>query len=113
MERTICYIVRSRSHMDIEILTDALHIDAIRDEADYNGLRVSLDGIRTPLKIDITAGDKITPREILYRFNLMFEDRQIDIFAYNLETVLAEKLETVISRGITNTRMRDFYYLYC
>lgn len=92
------------------------HIDAIRDEADYNGLRVSLeaifDGIRTPLKIDITAGDKITPREISYRFNLMFEDRQIDIFAYNLETVLAEKLETVMSRGITNTRMRDFYDIF-
>ena len=92
------------------------HIDAIRDEADYNGLRVSLeaifDGIRTPLKIDITAGDKITPREISYRFNLMFEDRQIDIFAYNLETVLAEKLETFISRGITNTRMRDFYDIF-
>jgi predicted nucleotidyltransferase component of viral defense system len=92
------------------------HIDAIRDEANYNGLRVSLeaifDGIRTSLKIDITAGDKITPREISYRFNLMLEDRQIDIFAYNLETVLAEKLETVISRGITNTRMRDFYDIF-
>ncbi|MHB1653330.1 MAG: nucleotidyl transferase AbiEii/AbiGii toxin family protein [Desulfitobacteriaceae bacterium] len=92
------------------------HIEAIRDEADYNGLRVSLeaifDGIRTPLKVDITAGDKITPREVLYRFNLMFEDRQINIFAYNLETVLAEKLETVIYRGTTNTRMRDFYDIF-
>jgi len=91
-------------------------IESIRDEADYNGLRVSLealfDGIRTPLKIDITVGDKITPRETLYRFNLMFEERQIDIFAYNLETVLAEKLETIISRGTTNTRMRDFYDIY-
>jgi predicted nucleotidyltransferase component of viral defense system len=92
------------------------YIDTIRDEADYHGLRVSLealfDGVRTPLKIDITAGDKITPREVSYRFNLMFEERQIDILAYNLETVLAEKLETVISRGVINTRMRDFYDIF-
>ncbi|HUW63369.1 MAG TPA: nucleotidyl transferase AbiEii/AbiGii toxin family protein [Spirochaetia bacterium] len=92
------------------------HIDPIRDEADYNGLRISLesifDGIRTPLKIDITAGDKITPREISYQFKLMFQDRQIDICAYNLETVLAEKIETAISRGVTNTRMRDFYDMF-
>jgi predicted nucleotidyltransferase component of viral defense system len=91
-------------------------IDTIRDEADYHGLRVSLealfDEVCTPLKIDITAGDKITPREVSYCFNLMFEDRQIDILAYNLETVLAEKLETVISRGIINTRIRDFYDIF-
>jgi activator of HSP90 ATPase len=65
-------------------------IESIHDEADYNGLRVSLealfDGIRTPLKIDITVGDKITPRETLYRFNLMFEERQIDIFVRTLNS---------------------------
>ena len=91
-------------------------VESIHDEADYGGLRVSLeaffDGIRTPLKIDITTGDKITPEEVSYRFNLMFEDRQIDILAYNLETVLAEKIETAVARGITNTRMRDFYDIY-
>ena len=79
-------------------------------------LRVSIEilfeGVRTPLKIDITTGDKITPREITYKFNLMFEKRSIEIMAYNLETVLAEKLETIISRGITNTRMRDFYDIH-
>ena len=61
-----------------------------------------------PLKIDISTGDVITPREIKYKFNLMLEDRTIEVWAYNLETVLAEKLETVISRNVTNTRMRDF-----
>ena len=91
-------------------------ITEIMDEAEYPGVRVSMetefDGIRTPLKIDISTGDVITPREIQYSFKLMLEDRSIDVWAYNLETVLAEKLETVISRNITNTRMRDFYDIY-
>lgn len=86
------------------------------EEADYPGVRVSLetkfDGVITPLKIDISTGDVITPREIRYSFNLMLEERTIEVWAYNLETVLAEKLETVISRNVTNTRMRDFYDIY-
>ena len=64
------------------------------------------------LKIDITTGDSVTPREIEYAFKLRFEDRTISIMAYNLETVLAEKYETIITRGVTNTRMRDFYDVY-
>jgi len=91
-------------------------ISEIMDEADYPGVRVSMetefDGVRTPLKIDISTGDVITPREIQYSFKLMLEERSIDVWAYNLETVLAEKLETVISRNITNTRMRDFYDIH-
>lgn len=65
-----------------------------------------------PLKIDITTGDKITPREMVYSFNLMFEERSIDVLAYTVETILAEKLETIISRGDQNTRLRDFYDVY-
>ena len=91
-------------------------ISEIMEEADYPGVRVSMetkfDGVITPLKIDISTGDVITPREIKYKFNLMLEDRTIEVWAYNLETVLAEKLETVISRNVTNTRMRDFYDIY-
>lgn len=91
-------------------------ISEIMEEADYPGVRVSMenkfDGVITPLKIDISTGDVITPREIRYSFNLMLEDRTIEVWAYNLETVLAEKLETVISRNVTNTRMRDFYDIY-
>jgi predicted nucleotidyltransferase component of viral defense system len=64
------------------------------------------------LKVDLTVGDKITPKEIKYRFSLMLEDRKIDILAYNLETVLAEKYETILRRSILNTRIRDYYDVY-
>ena len=91
-------------------------VSEIMDEAEYPGIRVSMttvfDGVVTPLKIDISTGDAITPREVRYSFKLMLEDRSIDIWAYNLETVLAEKLETIITRATTNTRMRDFYDIY-
>lgn len=91
-------------------------ITEIMDEAEYPGVRVSMetefDGVRTPLKVDISTGDVITPKEIQYSFKLMLEERSINVWAYNLETVLAEKLETVISRGITNTRMRDYYDIH-
>ena len=89
------------------------NISEIMDEAEYPGIRVTMttlfDGVRTPLKIDISTGDAITPKEVRYSFKLMLEDRSIDVWAYNLETVLAEKLETIITRTTTNTRMRDFY----
>ena len=92
------------------------HISEIMDEAEYPGIRVSMetefDRVITPLKIDISTGDAITPREVRYSFKLMLENRSIEILAYNLETVLAEKLETVVSRATTNTRMRDFYDLH-
>ncbi|GHT97410.1 abortive infection protein [Betaproteobacteria bacterium] len=88
----------------------------IMDEADYSGVRVMLDTMletmRTPLKIDFSTGDVITPQEIEYSFRLLFEDRSVSILAYNLETVLAEKLETLLSRSTANTRMRDFYDIY-
>ena len=91
-------------------------ISEIMDEAEYPCIRVSMetefDGVITPLKIDISTGDAITPREVRYSFKLMLEDRSIEIWAYNLETVLAEKLETVVSRATTDTRMRDFYDLH-
>ena len=91
-------------------------ITEIMDEAEYPGVRVSMetefDGVRTPLKVDISTGDVITPKEIQYSFKLMLEERSINVWAYNLETVLAEKLETMISRGITNTRMIDYYDIH-
>lgn len=91
-------------------------VSEIMDEAEYPGIRVNMetefDGVITPLKIDISTGDAITPRQVRYCFKLMLEDRSIEVWAYNLETVLAEKLETVIARATANTRMRDFYDLY-
>lgn len=90
-------------------------VDSIMDDAEYSGIRFKLDAMldtmKTPLKIDISTGDVITPKEVDYEYKLMFEERSIPILAYNLETVLAEKMETVISRGSLNTRMRDYYDL--
>lgn len=83
------------------------------DEAEYPGVRASLEAtlenMRTPLKIDFSTGDAVTPKEISYDYKLMFENRSISILAYNTETILAEKLETILSRSTANTRMRDFY----
>jgi hypothetical protein len=87
-----------------------------RVEADYPGWRVSLetnfDGFRDKLKLDITVGDVITPRAIEYCYKLMFEDRSINVLAYNLETILAEKYAACISLGVSNTRMKDYYDIY-
>ena len=111
MERTITEI--SNIDLDDNVKFRIKKVSEIMDEAEYLGIRFSmdavLDGAVIPLKIDISTGDVITPREIAYSYKLMFEDRTIPIMTYPIETVLAEKLETVISRSITNTRMRDFY----
>lgn len=64
------------------------------------------------MKIDITTGDKITYKEIKYSFDLMLEDRKIQIWSYNLETVIAEKFESIIKRGVLGTRIRDYYDVY-
>lgn len=92
------------------------NIGEIREGDEYTGYRVSLSAnyppMSVPLKLDITTGDKITPREIEYQFKLLLEDRSISVLAYNLETIMAEKLETVISRGNQNTRPRDYYDIY-
>ena len=90
--------------------------ESIMEEHDYPGLRFTLigtlDGLRQKVKIDISTGDAITPQAIEYRYPLMFEDRSLQIMSYNLETLLAEKLETIMYRGTSNTRMRDFYDIY-
>ena len=103
-------------HIDDDINFGFSGIADIRKDDEYGGYRVSLSGnyppMAVPLKIDITTGDKITPREMVYSFNLMFEERSINVLAYTVETILAEKLETIISRGDQNTRPRDFYDVY-
>ena len=114
MERTITEI--SNIDLDDNVKFRIKKVSEIMDEAEYPGIRFSmdavLDGAVIPLKIDISTGDVITPREMAYSYILMFEDRTIPIMTYPIETVLAEKLETVISRSITNTRMRDFYDIH-
>ena len=90
-------------------------VESIMDAAEYPGIRFKLeavlDSMKTPLKLDISTDDVITPGEVNYEYKLMFEERSIPLLAYNLETVLAEKMETIISRGTLNTRMRDYYDL--
>jgi predicted nucleotidyltransferase component of viral defense system len=91
-------------------------VSTIMEETNYSGIRIMLDctleKMRIPFKIDFSTDDVITPREISYTYKLLFEDHSISILAYNLETILAEKIETLLSRGTANTRMRDFYDLY-
>lgn len=91
-------------------------IEAIRDDEAYGGYRVSIiaeyDTITTPMHIDITTGDAITPKEVLYVFKMIFEEGSFGIWAYNIETILAEKVETILRRGELNTRPRDFYDVY-
>lgn len=88
----------------------------IMPDFDYPGIRLMiearLDKLRQTIKIDISTDDVITPIAIEYQYKLMFEDRTISIITYNLETLLAEKLQTVLVRDIANTRMRDFYDIY-
>lgn len=80
---------------------------------DYPGIRVTMNAVMgklvTPLKIDISTGDVITPKAIEYTYTLLLNDRSIILWSYNLEIILAEKLQTVLARGLLNTRMRDFY----
>lgn len=91
-------------------------IEDIRETDDYPGIRVHLKALypptAVPLTIDVTTGDKITPAPIEYRYPLLFDEGSISLMTYTLETVLAEKLETVVSRGVANTRPRDFYDIH-
>ncbi len=91
-------------------------VEDIREGDEYSGLRVTLEAkyppLAVPLKVDITTGDQITPQEIVFEYKLLFEPISIRVLAYNLETVMAEKLETVISRGDQNTRPRDYYDIF-
>lgn len=88
----------------------------IRETDDYPGIRINLkaeyEKLSVPIVVDLSAGDKVTPSEVKYRFKLIFEERYITIPAYNTETILAEKLETILSRSVANTRPRDFYDIY-
>ncbi len=112
-----------------EVLNEILNIDIndgvkfeiknsnpIREEDDYGGLKYNLvakfDNLRVNLSIDIATGDLITPKEIEYDYKMMFENRSLKIMTYNIESIIAEKFQTVISRGILNSRMKDYYDLY-
>ena len=88
----------------------------IREDDEYGGLKYNIlakfDNIKVNLSIDIATGDVITPGEIEYNYKMMFEDKALKIMTYNVESIIAEKFQTIISRNVLNSRMKDFYDLY-
>jgi len=103
-------------NVDDGIRFEIKDISYIREEDEYENFRISLIAnvgkTKNPMKLDLTTGDAITPREIEYTYPFIFSKENIKIMAYPLETILAEKYETIIRRNITTTRMRDFYDIY-
>jgi len=128
MDTTIKGIPVTRETIE-EILNEILSIDlddnvsfsikdikSIHDVSEYDDFRVSIEAqfftIKVNIKLDITTGDVIIPSEVEYSFKLMFEERNIPIKAYNLDTILAEKIESILARNVANTRARDYYDVY-
>ena len=95
---------------------EIVDIKDIREEDEYGGFKINIVGMLEKLRVNVfvefTTGDKITPKEIDYNYNSIFENKKIPILAYTIETILAEKFETIISRSIANTRLKDFYDVY-
>ena len=92
-------------------------VELIREDDDYGGYRITFEAkynneLPVIMRIDITTGDKITYKEIEYSFTLMLEDRKIQIWSYNVETIIAEKFEAIVKRGVLSTRIRDYYDVY-
>ena len=102
--------------IDDEVLFKIISIKDIRLEDEYGGFRLNilskLDNNKTYITVELTTGDVITPREIKYNYNSIFEDKKIPIMSYTIETILAEKFQTVVNRGLLNTRLKDFYDIY-
>lgn len=114
IRKTIEEIIKTINNQSITY--EIQGIQPIRDGDQYGGLEIKLIGklenIKQPFSIDIATGDPITPSAVEYEYQLMIENRKIPIKAYNLETVIAEKLQTIIARGLANSRSKDYYDLY-
>lgn len=112
----------------MSIMTEILNIDVndnvsfeikdmkdIREEDEYGGFKINIIGklerLRVNMFVELTTGDKITPKETEFNYNCIFEDSKISILAYTIETIISEKFETIISRNVTTTRLKDFYDL--
>jgi len=111
-------MIKSIISIDINdgTLIDFVEIGNIRDEDQYGGFRVVLnvkvDTIRESFQIDIATGDPITPKPIIYKYLPILGDSYVNVWSYNIETVIAEKLETILRRAEANSRIRDYYDLY-
>lgn len=115
---TITKVINEIINIDLNdnVKLEIENIKDIREEELYSGfnvnLKASFDGLKTNLMIDITTGDIITYKEVKYEYKTLFDNEVINIMSYNYETILAEKFESIISRNIDNTRMKDYYDLY-
>ena len=103
--------------MKDDVVFTVKSIEPIRKDDIYGGYCVRLDAaydtIVTPLSIDVSTGDVITPGAVKYEFSGIFdEDIRISLWGYNIETVIAEKVETILRRGVFTTRPRDYYDVY-
>lgn len=117
-EETIVKIIKEIISIKIDDNSKLTYLgmSLIRDEDEYGGFRVDIqieiDNIKEKFHIDIATGDPITPKEINYKYKPILSDNYVRLWAYNIETVLAEKMETILSRAELNGRMRDFYDIY-
>lgn len=115
---TITKVITEIINIDLKdnITFEIENIKDIREEDLYSGdnvnLKADFDGLKTNLMIDITTGDIITYKEVKFKYNTLFDNETINIMTYNYETIIAEKFESIISRNIDNTRMKDYYDLY-
>lgn len=116
--KTIAKVINEIISIDLDdnIKLEIENIKDIREEELYSGFEVNLkaefDGLKTNLMIDITTGDVITYKEVEFKYSTLFDSETINIMTYNYETIIAEKFESIISRNIDNTRMKDYYDLY-
>lgn len=117
-EETLFKMISEIISMDLNdnVKLECLGISNIKDEDEYGGYRISiqveLENVKEKFHIDVATGDLITPKEIIYKYKPILSDNYIKLWAYNMETVLAEKLETIFSRVELNSRMRDYYDIY-
>lgn len=102
--------------VDDNVRFEYISTSKIKDEDLYGGFRFKINAylnkLRANLQIDVATGDVITPRAIEYKYKCLFDDKYLDLITYNLETVLAEKFNSVISIGVLNSRMKDYYDIY-
>lgn len=103
-------------NIDDGVRFEVVDVTDIRADDEYGGNKYhivgKLENLKVALEIDISTGDEITPRELNYKYISLFEDKKIEIDAYNIETILAEKIQTILVRGKYNTRMKDYYDIY-
>jgi len=128
MDATIKGLNISKEQM-IKVLNEILNIDLkdgvkfklvdvtdIREDDEYGGNKYHLIGklenLKINLDIDISTGDKVIPKELEYSYSSLFEDKKILIYTYNAETIIAEKIETILRRGKYNSRMKDYYDIH-